>query len=58
MLRPTNMALAFAKAAIKTAETQPVSVTKGTGNWIARKVVISADNKGNYRDDNKKKNPN
>ena len=54
MLRPTNMALAFAKAAIKTAETAPVSVNKGTGSWIARRVVLAADNKGNYRDDNKK----
>lgn len=55
MLRPTNMALAFAQAAIKTAEAAPVSVNKGTGNWIARRVVLSADNKGNYRNDNHRK---
>lgn len=55
MHRPTTMAQAFVNAAIKVAEKQKVNVNKGTGNWIARRVALSLDNKHNFVNDNYKK---
>ncbi len=42
---PTNMAAAFVNAAVKKMKTEKVDHQKGTGHWIARKVVLNAENK-------------
>ena len=42
---PTNMAAAFVNAAVKKMKTEKVDHQKGLGHWIARKVILNAENK-------------
>lgn len=43
VIRPSNMALAFANAVLKSDKIEKVDHVQGKGNWIARRVVLKAD---------------
>ena len=41
---PTNMAAAFINATVNKMKTEKVDHQTGKGNWIARRVVLNAEN--------------
>lgn len=46
--RPTSLAAAFMKAAIKVDHQQPLDLQKGSGNWVARRVALNATERGQF----------
>lgn len=46
--RPTSLAAALMKAAIKVDHQQPLDLQKGRGNWVARRVAHNATERGQF----------
>jgi hypothetical protein len=46
--RPTTMAEAFLNATVKQIQTGKVDHVKGTGNWIARHVAVTAQTREGF----------